>query len=205
MNRLLMIVAVALLTAAAQPRGQQTNPVLDKLFASAQHKAAVEGNMQAAIEDYKRIVATSGRDRSAAAQALLRMAEAYEKLGDPEAKRIYERLARDYQDQNDEASVAHGRLAAVDGRRILRTERVSLGRPHDRISPDGRFVARPNSASGNLDLVDLRTGAARALTSDGTTTDPGHHQYPLASTFSRDGRQIAYQWYIENGNRDVLR
>jgi len=29
--------------------------------------------------------------------------------------------------------------------------------------------------------------------------------YPLAATFSRDGRQIAYQWYIEDGNRSVLR
>jgi len=203
MNRLLIIVAVALL-AAAQTRAQQTNPALDRLFASAQHKATVTGDLKGAIEDYKRIVATSGRDRSAAAQALLRMAEAYQKLGDAEAQRVYERLARDYQDQNDEASVAQARLAAVDGRRILRTERVSLGRPHDRISPDGRFVARPNSATGNLDLVDLRTGAARALTSDGTSADPGH-QFPLASTFSRDGKQIAYQWYIEDENRDVLR
>ena len=207
MNRLLIIAAVALL-AAAQPRAQQNTAALDKLFASAQHKAVVEGDLKGAIEDYKRIVSGAGKDRAAAAQALLRMAEAYQKLGDVEAQRIYERLVRDYQDQNAAANVARARLVSpppAEKPGALRTERVlDVGRPHDRISPDGRYLARGNGATGNLELLDLRSGAARPLTTDGTNTDPGH-MYSLAVTFSRDGKQIAYQWYIEDGNRSVLR
>ena len=112
MNRLLMMVAVALL-ATAQPHAQQTNPALDKLFASAQHKATVEGNLKGAIEDYQRIVGAAGKDRAAAAQALLLMAEAYQKLGDAEADRIYERLIHDYQDQKRAAQTAASRLTTV--------------------------------------------------------------------------------------------
>ena len=41
----------------------------------------VDGNLQAAIEQYKKIVAENGGNRVVAARALLRMAGCYEKLG----------------------------------------------------------------------------------------------------------------------------
>jgi Tol biopolymer transport system component len=207
MKRLLVVAAMALAIGGVHAGAQQNRSSIERRFASAEHKANVEGDLKAAIEEYKQIVAAAGSDRSAAARALLRMAEAYQRLGDTEARRIYERLVRDYQDQSDAVSEARARLSPIENAKVatLRTERVlELGRPHDRISPDERVIARPNSETGNLELVDVRTGIARAVTSDGTNKDPGH-LFPLASTFSRDGRQIAYQWFIEDENRSVLR
>jgi Tol biopolymer transport system component len=207
MTRLVLAMFAALLMTAPHIGAQQSSPALEKLFASAQHKATVAGDLKGAIDDYERIVAAAGKDRAAAAQALLRMAEAYQKLGDAEAMRIYERLVREYQDQNAAASVARTRLASTPAERAgaLTTERVlEIGRPHDRISPDGRYIARGNTATGNLELLDLRNGAPHVLTNDRGAAPP-EHMYPLAVAFSRDGRQIAYQWYVEEGNRSVLR
>lgn len=60
----------------------------DKLLASAQHKATVDGDLKGAIEEYKKIVAGAGTNRALAAQALVRMAVCYQKVGDAEAKKI---------------------------------------------------------------------------------------------------------------------
>jgi hypothetical protein len=54
----------------------------------------VKGDLRAAIELY-RPLAESG-DRSVAARALVRMAESYGKLGDGQARLLYERIVRDY-------------------------------------------------------------------------------------------------------------
>ena len=56
---------------------------------AAMNTELVDGNLKAAIEQYKAIAA--GSDRAIAAQALLRMAECHQKLGDADAQKIYER------------------------------------------------------------------------------------------------------------------
>src|SRR5688572_28608908 len=109
-GRLFLAFAVALIAADAPTVSGQQNPALDKLFASAQHKATVDGDVKGAIEDYKRIVATAGADRRLAAQALLRMAEAYVKLGDAQARMTYERIVRDFRDQKESVALARARL-----------------------------------------------------------------------------------------------
>jgi dipeptidyl aminopeptidase/acylaminoacyl peptidase len=42
------------------------------------------------------------------------------------------------------------------------------------------------------------------VTSDGSPEDPDH-RFPLASVFSRNGRQIAYEWYLEIKDQSILR
>src|SRR5687768_3279455 len=111
MNRLSILFIAGLIAAGAQIITAQQNPALDKLFASAQHKADVEGDLKGAIEEYKAIVARAAANRVVAAQALLRMAGAYESLGDPQAREIYERLLRDYADQTAIAASARARMA----------------------------------------------------------------------------------------------
>ena len=189
MNRLLIIAAAALL-ATGQTRAQQNNPALDKLFASAQHKATVAGDLKGAIEDYKRIAAMAAKDRAAAATALLRMAEAYQKLGAAEAQAIYQRLVRDYADQQDTVIVARARLATPATVARARSDwSVWTGRDADgfgTISPDGRFLTYTDwDNGGSLALRDLTTGTNHRLTSGGST------QY---SAISKDGRQVAYEW-----------
>jgi Tol biopolymer transport system component len=168
--------------------------MLDKRFASAEHKANVEGDLKGAIEEYKRILAVAGNDRSAAARALLRMAEAYQKLGIAEAQAIYQRLVRDYPDQPAEVVVARARLATpATVARAKSDWSVWTGRDADgfgTISPDGRFLTYTDWANdASLALRDLTTGTNHRLTSGGST------QY---SAISKDGRQVAYEWVERN-------
>ncbi|MEX0690771.1 MAG: hypothetical protein WD043_02890 [Gemmatimonadales bacterium] len=68
------------------------------------------------------------------------------------------------------------------------------------ISPDGRYLSQVNWASGDLQLVDLRSGEARDLTGQGYTGG-----YAWTSAFSPDARRIAVAWYIDSVNAHELR
>jgi hypothetical protein len=60
---------------------------------AAMETETVEGDLNAAIEQYRTIAETS--DRAIAAKALIRMAGCYEKLGLTESRKIYEQVVRD--------------------------------------------------------------------------------------------------------------
>ena len=87
----------------------------------------------------------------------------------------------------------------------LTTQRVlEVSEAWNSVSPDGRHVARHDDKTANLVLYELSTGTFRPLTSDGSPEDPDH-RFPGASAFSRDGRQIAYEWYVEIKDQSILR
>lgn len=204
MARLVTLVLICGVSATTLVLSQAPRSI-EAQFKAAQHSEEVEGDLQKAMEQYRQIAQTG--DRAVAARALIRLAECYQKLGDSESRKIYERILRDYSDQKDAALVARTWLeqGIAAGRPALTTRRVlDGGGAWDRISPDGMHVARPEDKTGNLVLYDLKTGTLRPLTSDGTSQDPGH-QFPLASVFSRDGRQIAYEWYVEDKDQSILR
>ena len=98
-------------------------------------KEVVDGDLKGAIEQYKKLA--QGRDRAVAAKALVRMGQCYEKLGDAEARKAYERVLREYADQAGAVAEARARLAALKSaepssitvRRSGRPMRISLGRP----------------------------------------------------------------------------
>lgn len=190
-------------------QGQQGDSP-DVVLKMAMNRELVDGDIKAAIERY-RDIATRYRTsrRNVAAQALLLMAASYERLGSREAGKAYEEILRDFPDQRDAVVTARAKLDAAarpgTNTAALTTQRVlETSQPWDRISPDGRYVARPESRTGNLVLYELQTGAVRPLTSDGSPTDPDH-RFPLSSAFSRDGRQIAYEWYDEIKDQRSLR
>lgn len=68
------------------------------------------------------------------------------------------------------------------------------------VSPDGRYLSQVNWATGDLQLVDLRSGEARDLTGQGYAGG-----YAWTSAFSPDGRRIAVAWYIDSVNAHELR
>ncbi len=114
-----------------------------------------------------------------------------------------------YADQLDAVAMARAKLhhptRRGPGSPALTTQRVlEVSDNWTRISPDGRYVARPDDETGNLVLYELETGTVRPLTSDGSPQDPDH-RFPLASAFARNGRQIAYEWYIEIKDQSILR
>lgn len=199
----LFVIITALLLAAGMPMAgaQQSAALAEKLIAGAQHKAAIDGDLKGAIEDYRKAVAAAGSNRALMAQALLRMAECHQKLGDAEAQAIYERVARDYADQKDAAAAARTRLAgAASAARVTRDWSVWTGEDADgfgTISSDGRvFTYTDWKNGGALALRYVATGAEHRLTSGGSTE---------FSAISKDGRQVAYQWRSDLAPADVRR
>jgi dipeptidyl aminopeptidase/acylaminoacyl peptidase len=225
MTRLVLAMFAALLMAVPHIRAQQGSPALEKLFASAQHKAAVAGDLKGAIEDYKQIVATAGNDRPAAAQALLRMAEAYQKLGDAEGQRIYRRIVKEFADEKPVSAVAASRLreGALTARRA--EENAPINRSawtppdtvdiHGKISPDGRLLpyrdlgekpaGMPAGTAPGLFVRDVTTGISRRIVEIPKAADVGGAEYPEGSAFSRDSRRLAYAWRVRKRNIYQLR
>jgi TolA-binding protein len=110
------IVAMALLAVA------QSKDDAERLLKAAHNTELVDGNLNAAIKQYSAIVSKYKSDRAVVATALVRMAECYQKMGDAEARKIYEQVVRDYADQKDAVAEARVRLgSAGESRRQANT------------------------------------------------------------------------------------
>jgi tetratricopeptide (TPR) repeat protein len=83
---------------------------------AAMEKETVKGDLKGAIDQYKKLA--QGKDRAVAAKALVRMGQCYEKLGDAEARKAYERVVREYADHGggqapDHADSGTGRRSRI--------------------------------------------------------------------------------------------
>jgi len=102
----------------------------------------VDGNLQAAIDQYKKIVAENSGNRVVAARALLRLAGCYEeKLARLRLKKTYRQLINDYADQTAEVTLAKQKLAALCRDRSEAT--VHEDSSSDRIADNARFALSP--------------------------------------------------------------
>ena len=201
-------VALALLLATSPAQAQQRAMDLDVQFKAAERKEQVDGDLKGAIEQYRQIVAQSGANRTIAAKSLLRMAECYRKQGDVEARKIYERLLREYPDQRETATLAQARLgsATVANRGAsVSLRKVWTGDVLGTVSPDGRYLSYTDWTSGNLAVHDFTTGADRTLTGNGPGVWPASGEFAEESAISRDGSQVAFTWYDAANRRYDLR
>lgn len=200
--RAMWLGVVAALLAAGADKTQDT----ERMLKAAMNTELVDGNLKAAIEQYKK-VAQSGV-RTLAAQALSHMAECYQKLGDSESRRIYEQIVREYADQKDVAAAARAHLEpagpSASSRRIW-TVADAKGAPtkfdfYGQISPDGRYLPYTNwDEKGDLFVHDLVTGAERRLTNTGGDEPGGTGEFAEEAAFSRDSKQLAYTWDTKEG------
>ena len=110
--RLLMVALVAGLVLCAQVTLPPTYDRAKVALQAAIHTEMVDGNLKTAIQQYEAV--TRSDNRKAAAQALVKMGRCYEKLGDAQAAGIYERVIRDYADQQDAVQEAQTSLAAMN-------------------------------------------------------------------------------------------
>ncbi len=115
-------------------------------------------------------------DRALAAQALVQVGLYYEKLGRDEAVRAYERLVRDFADQEDAVEQARVRLAvlkrpapgaaaAATMPRLRAFPRVDNTNDVQALSPDGTKAAFINYDKGqNLAVYDAASQQTTRLT-----------------------------------------
>ena len=145
----------------------------------------MDGDLKSAIEQYRKVA--QSRDRSVAARALVRMGECYEKLGDAEARKPFERVVREFGDQKDSLEAARLRLVALGRPSSGPTTRLVAKGNYILQSPDGHFLLQAGTDRG-LDLRDLQTGQVRRIT---------RQPWDYASA-SRDGRQVAFLMYAND-------
>jgi Tol biopolymer transport system component len=191
----------------ANPPAQRSRSA-EVLLGQALHQEEVEGNLEAAIATYKKVLAEYPNNRPLAAKALVQMGECYEKLGKDEARRAYELVLREYADQNEAAEQARTRLAALRKAAgagkppTLTTRQVWAGPSKDLLgapSPDGRYLTIQDWESQDLAIRDLTTGQKRRL----TNKDPRSLEFAMLSVPSPDGKEVAYCWYNKDNLYDL--
>jgi Tol biopolymer transport system component len=205
---ILVVAALGLLIALspAEPRTQQSQTA-EVLLGAALHQEEVEGNIEAAIETYQKLLAQYPDNRMLAAEAQFRIGMCYERLGRAEAQKAYEAVLAKYADQPEFAAKARERLAALSvseaasGPQTM-TARMIENPPGDTpmctMSPDGRYLAFRDWRTGDLAVKDLQTGKDRRLTDEGTEgkDDVSISQGAGYATWSPDGKRVAYLWNI---------
>ena len=204
MKRMLMVGSIAcgaLVLTGVQRVSTQGPQTPEALLGAAIHQDDAEGNLEAAIEGYQAFLVQFGDDRPLAVQALLRMGQAYETLGRPEARDAYERVLRDYADQTESVAAVRARLAALEVEptspsSALHTEMLWAEAegvaPQGDVSPDGSLVTYVDWLDlGNLAIRNLVRGESRRL----THTAENRPNYAGESRMSPDGDQVAYTWF----------
>ena len=189
------------LVSAALANAQKEEPP-QLLLEQASKLELVDGDLKGAIAVYQRILGLPGVPRAVTARALLHLGECHEKLGHAEARKAYERLVREFADQEEEAGRARARLAALgEGDGAIRVRQVWAGPDGDLFGAptrDGRYLTFQD-VSEDLAVRDLSTGLKRRLTNKG----PRSLEFAMNSVPSPDGQEVAYAWYNKDGIYDL--
>src|SRR5258708_31662321 len=181
-----LLVANLMLYAAFLATAQKTP---ESMLGAALHQEEGQGDLKGAIASYQKVVATPGVSRKTAAEALVHMGQCYEKLGDAESRRAYERVVREYADQKNAVAVARARLGKESGAsHSLASFRQIWKLPYKgdvfgTTSKDGRYLPYVGwEQHGDLFLHDFATGQDRRLTD--TATD--HMPRPKIEQFAEE-------------------
>src|SRR5262249_38644233 len=133
---LFAIVLVAIVIARPVRPLAQSQGTLE--LRAAMETETIKGDLSSAIKQYSAVVAKFKSDRAVTAVALVRMAECYQKMGDAQARKIYEQVVKDYADQTDAVAEARMHLGGSDTRSGRQTNTlVWSGDDEGTISPDG--------------------------------------------------------------------
>lgn len=199
----------AILIAAALVAAPSQSGSAERQLEAAIHQEVVLGDLKGAIEEYKK-VAQSG-NRAVAAKALVHVGQCYEKLGDAESRKAYERVLREYPDQKEAAALARARLGRTESaeREGGMSSRQAWTLPgggyiYGHVSHDGRYLpyTKWGGGGGVLFLHDIASGANRQITNDVKKLSDGY--VGDGGTFSPDDTQFAYSWYQEFSELRVI-
>ena len=207
---LLAVVMIVLMGALASMAGdarRSQDPGV--LLRAAIEKEEVDGDLQAAIDQYKEIVAKFAANHAIASKALVRLGGCYEKLGLREATSAYQRVLAEYPDQADAVKIARDKLAVLQGARRPAEPAESgfrirkIGAIDGGLSPDGKLISCVDWETGDLAVYDVASGKLRRVTNKGSWAVSA--DFAGESVFSPDGRSIAYNWITFKDTRYDLR
>jgi len=200
------VTVAALVMAAALAAAPQQTASAERQLEAAVHREQVLGDVKGAIEEYKKLA--QGGNRAVAAQALIRLGQCYEKLGEAQlkdARATYERVVREFGDQAEVVAQARARLAALGGPRgaagakglVARRILADASGVRGVLTADGKFISYIDGATGDVVQFDVASGKTTRIANTG---GPEAKEAPLESqVFSRDGKQIAYDSGTKQG------
>jgi Tol biopolymer transport system component len=155
---------------------------------AAMETETIKGDLKSAVAQFQKL--STSADRTVAATALLHLAGCYGKLGQADARRVYEDIIERFKDQPDVVAEANRKLATSNTGASAFSLQLMASKKDDRrygnsVSRDGRYI--PFANHDRLNVLDLTTGEDRVVfrTPNG---DPPSVQ-PLISP---DGRSVAY-------------
>jgi Tol biopolymer transport system component len=146
---LVIILATALVLVPAYFAAQRAQSA-EALLGAALHQEEVEGNYEAAIETYKKLLAEYPDNRPMAARAQLRIGMCYEKLGLKEAPKAFQKVIENYPEQVEAVKMAKEKLSILQKAKVLvekdekefKLSKIYTGEDYiDSISPDGQKLA----------------------------------------------------------------
>jgi len=181
----------------------------EQLFQKGIMKEEGEGSLREAIELYKSVADNSQADRALRAKALYQMGNCYEKLGQLEARGVYEKLVANYSDQPELVANAKRKLSKLNVYQELSAQsgiviRQEANQEVDKevsinsYSHDGHYASYTDWYSVEIGVFDIKSGKKWEITKDGNY---GTH-YPTFSIWSPDSKQIVYDWNIQDPSKD---
>jgi Tol biopolymer transport system component len=200
----LMALALSIVLSPPNTAAQKSQSA-DVLLGAALHQEEVEGNLEAAIETYKKLLAEFPGNRPLAAKAQLHLGLCYEKLGLKQAQEAFQKVVENYPEQSEAVKAAQAKLAsflkaqtpaAKDDKEFHLSQVWSGSGVVDTsgaVSPDGRYLSFVDWETGDLAIRELATATNRRLTNKGSWTQSP--EFALFSRWSPDSRRIVYQWY----------
>jgi Tol biopolymer transport system component len=196
-RRVIAAVIVLALVAATSGYAQQT---AEELYQAGLYQEEVQGDLESAIDLYRRILDEFSDNRTVGAKAQLHIGLCYEKLGQRQAQQAYQRVIDDYPEHRDEVLVARQRLARLtrpvagsadeQGMTFQQIEFDGLEHsPFAKLSPDGGRMAyvhyEEDGRRYSLRVRSLVSGDESVLVDSVGTVS-------VFVEWSPDGAQIAY-------------
>ena len=169
---LLWMIFVTLCATTPAPQKPGT---ADALMGAGLHQEDVTGNLNAAIQIYRKILADPTASRAIAASAQLHIGICLARLSNPGARQAFEAVQLNYPDQQEYAREARKRLAALAvivqkpiaqagpmiRQIVLGEDILDVGSP----SPDGHCLAYLGPNKNDLSIFDLSAGTSRHIMS----------------------------------------
>jgi hypothetical protein len=187
---------LAFLAAALMAAPPAQSP--DVQFRAAQQKETVEGDLKTAIAMYRKLADDRGTPPDVAARALVRLGRSYQRLGNSEARKAFERVVNQFSAQTTAVAEAKQLLAAMPGNGaavergfVVRKLQSGVRGLLDSVgvTRDGKYMAAVQAARIDLAVLNLLTGEVVAV----HTQQPvaSGNEYIYAPAISPDGQSIA--------------